>query len=165
MRKRAQRRQAAADQAASFVDARNLALEIAGNLPAGSVDSAAAGLILNHGESVRRLIGMWLRVALTDGSWSIPVWTQVFMTDQRLILRPLNAGLSMLYWGHLAGFEANLLTGNVSLDFGEGAITLLSGTAAAVLAVEGIYVLYGPTGLQTHPALEPIRNQAQQPIT
>jgi len=158
MSKRALRRRQAADHAAGFVDARNLVGEIARIHPAGSVDPKAAGLILHHGESVRRAVGMWMRQALINGTWSTPTWTSVFVTDQRLILRPAGGGLAMIWWGHLVGFEANLTTGHVSFDFGNGAITLLSGPGAAVLAVAGIYVLYGGEGLRDHPALQPIRD-------
>ena len=68
MRKQAvAERQLAADRAAAFVDARNLALEFAGMEPSGSLDPMVAGVVLQPGESLRRLVNAWLRQRTPEG--------------------------------------------------------------------------------------------------
>ena len=149
-------RQLAADRAAAFVDARNLALEFAGMEPSGSLDPMEAGVVLQPGESLRRLVNAWLRQRTPEG-WTEPSWSQVFVTDQRLLVRLGSGELASLWWGSLVGFEADLVADHVVLDFGDGRPRLLSGPSAAVMAVAGVAALYGPAALATHPALSPIR--------
>ena len=149
-------RQLAADRAAAFVDARNLALEFAGMEPSGSLDPMVAGVVLQPGESLRRLVNAWLRQRTPEG-WTEPSWSQVFVTDQRLLVRLGSGELASLWWGSLVGFEADLVADHVVLDFGDGLPRLLSGPSAAVMAVAGVAALYGPAALATHPALSPIR--------
>ena len=149
-------RQSAADRAAAFVDARNLALELAGVQPGASLDPAFAGIVLRPGERVCRLVNAWIRQRAPEG-WSEPSWSQVFVTDQRLLVRLGSGELASLWWGALVGFEADLGGDHVVLDFGDGFPRLLSGPAAAVMAVAGVAALYGAEALTTHPALSPLR--------
>lgn len=157
MRKQAvaERRQAA-DRAAAFVDARNLALELAGIQPGVSLDPMVAGVVLRRGETLRRLVNAWLRQRSPDG-WTVPSWSQIFVTDQRLLVRLGSGELASLWWGSLVGFEADLVADHVVLDFGDGFPRLLSGPSAAVMAVAGVAALYGPEALAAHPALSPLR--------
>ena len=157
MRKQAvDERQLAADRAAAFVDARNLALELAGMQPGASLDPIVAGIVLRPGESLRRLVGAWIRQRSPEG-WTEPSWSQVFVTDQRLLVRLGSGELASLWWGSLVGFEADLVGDHVVLDFGDGLPRLLSGPSAAVMAVAGVAALYGPEALAMHPALAPLR--------
>jgi hypothetical protein len=157
MRKQAMvARRLAADRAAAFVDARNLALELAGIQPGVALDSMVAGVVLRPGESLRRLLNAWLRQRSPDG-WTVPSWSQIFVTDQRLLVRLGSGELASLWWGSLVGFEADLVGDHVVLDFGDGLPRLLSGPAAAVMAVAGVAALYGAQALATHPALSPLR--------
>jgi hypothetical protein len=149
-------RQLEADRAAAFVDARNLALELAGLQPGASLDPIFAGLVLRPGEKVRRLVSAWIRQRSVEG-WTEPSWSQVFVTDQRLLVRLGSGELASLWWGSLVGFEADLSGDHVVLDFGDGLPRLLSGPSAAVMAVAGVVALYGPEALATHPALSPLR--------
>jgi hypothetical protein len=151
----AERRQAA-DRAAAFVDARNLALELAGIQPGVSLDPMVAGVVLRPGETLRRLVNAWLRQRSPDG-WTVPSWSQIFVTDQRLLVRLGSGELASLWWGSLVGFEADLVADHVVLDFGDGFPRLLSGPSAAVMAVAGVAALYGPEALAAHPALSPLR--------
>ena len=146
-----------ADQRAAFVDARNLALELAGISAPFTIDAMAAGLVLEQGEHGRRMVGLWLRMRL-GGTWSQPSWSQVLITDRRLLVRLDTGELVSLWWGALVGFEADLEKGNVVLDFGDGHPRLLSGPAVALVAVTGVGRLYGPEAMLAHPALAPLRN-------
>jgi len=75
MRKQAvAERQLAVDRAAAFVDARNLALEFAGLQPSGSLDPMVAGVVLQPGETLRRLLNSWLRQRTSEG-WTEPSWS------------------------------------------------------------------------------------------
>ena len=154
-RKVAQR--SAADQHAAFADARELALELAGVSAPFTIDAMAAGLVLEHGELGRRMVGLWLRIRL-NGTWSLPGWSQVLITDRRLLVRLDTGELISLWWGSLVGFEADLERGLVVLDFGDGRPRLLSGPGAALVAVAGVSRLYGPGALLAHSALAPLRH-------
>ena len=157
MRKQAvSERHLAADRAAAFVDARNLVLELAGMQPGASLDPTVAGIVPRPGETLRRLVNAWLRQRTPEG-WTEPSWSQVFVTDQRLLVRLGSGELASLWWGSLVGFEADLANDHVVLDFGDGFPRLLSGPSAAVMAVAGVCALYGPEALTTHPALSPLR--------
>jgi hypothetical protein len=149
-------RQLVADRAAAFVDARNLALELAGMQPGASLDPTVAGIVLRPGETVRRLVNAWISQRTPEG-WTEPSWSQVFVTDQRLLVRLGSGELASLWWGSLVGFEADLVGDRIVLDFGDGFPRLLSGPSAAVMAVAGVAALYGPAALATHPGLSPIR--------
>jgi hypothetical protein len=152
----------AADQRAAFVDARNLALELAGMNPSFTIDAMAAGLVLEQGEFGRRMAGLWLRMRL-NGAWSQPSWSQVLITDRRLLVRLDTGELVSLWWGSLVGFEADLQQGHAVLDFGDGHPRSLSGPAVALVAVAGVGRLYGPEAMLAHPALAPLRN-SQDPV-
>ena len=153
---------AAADRRAALADARNLALELAGMNAPFAIDAMAAGLVLERGEFGRRMAGLWLRVRL-GGMWSLPSWSQVLITDRRLLVRLGTGELVSLWWGSLVGFEADLQQGHVVLDFGDGHPRSLSGPAVALVAVAGVGRLYGPEALLVHPALALLRN-LQDPV-
>lgn len=155
--KRKVTQRSAADQRAAFADARELALELAGVNTPFTIDAMAAGLVLEHGELGRRVAGLWLRMRL-NGTWSQPGWSQVLITDRRLLVRLHTGELISLWWGALVGFESDLERGHVVLDFGDGRPRLLSGPAVALVAVAGVARLYGPEALLAHPALEPLRH-------
>lgn len=159
-RKVAQR--SAADRQAAFADARQLALELAGITEPYALDAMAAGLVLERGEIGRRMAGLWLRMR-QGGVWCEPRWTQVLITDRRLLVRLDTGELISLWWGALVGFEPDLERGHVVLDFGDGHPRLLSGPAVALVAVAGVARLYGPEALLAHPALEPLRH-LQDPV-
>jgi hypothetical protein len=156
MRRHVEERRLAADRAVAFVDARNLALELAGMLPGGWLEPMVAGVVMEPGESIRRLVSAWLRQRTVEG-WTEPSWSQVFVTDQRLLVRLGSGELASLWWGSLVGFEADLVGDRVVLDFGDGRPRLLLGPSAAVMAVAGVAALYGPGALATHPGLAPLR--------
>ena len=90
--------------------------------------------------------------------WSLPSWSQVLITERRLLVRLDTGELVSLWWGSLVGFEADLANGHVVLDFGDGRPRLLSGPAVALVAVAGVGRLYGREALLAHPALAPLRN-------
>ena len=108
----------AADQRAAFGDACGLALELAGVSAPLTNDAMAAGLVLEHGELGRRMVGLWLRLRL-NGMWSQPGWSQVLITDRRLLVRLATGELVSLWWGSLVGFEADLDRSHVILYFGD----------------------------------------------
>lgn len=112
-------RQFAADRAAAVVDAHNLALELTGLQPDVVLDPAVAGIVLRQGETVRRLVNAWLRQRSPEG-WTEPNWSQVFVTDQRLLVRLGSGELASLWWGALVGFEAELSSDHVVLDLVTG---------------------------------------------
>lgn len=147
----------AADRRAAYADARNLALELAGVITPFSIDAMAAALVLEPGELGRRVAGLWLRMRL-NGTWSQPSWSQVLITDRRLLVRLDTGELVSLWWGSLVGFEADLDSGHVVLDFGDGRPRLLSGPAVALVAVAGVSRLYGPEALLAHSSLAPLRH-------
>lgn len=138
------------------VDARALALELAGMRDGAPIDAMALGLVLEPDELPRRVAALWLRIRV-DGQWSPASWSQVLITDHRLLVRLRSGELVSLWWGSLVGFEVNLGEGFVILDFGDGRPRSLSGAAVALVAVAGVARLYGVEALTTHRALEPLR--------
>jgi hypothetical protein len=137
-------------------DARELALECAGLSPTAAHDPQLLGVVLRPGESVRRVTSAWLRLRI-DGRWSEASFTQVMITDRRLILRLEGGELASLWWGSVCGFEADLDAGHVILDFGDGRPRLLSGDAVPLVAVAGVAQVYGVAALATHPGLASLR--------
>ncbi|MEO3936807.1 hypothetical protein V3N99_08625 [Dermatophilaceae bacterium Soc4.6] len=137
-------------------DARALALELAGLQAERPVDPMTLGVVLEPGEVLWRLSMSWLRVRI-DGLWSDASWSQVLITDRRLLVRLASSDLVSLWWGSMVGFEVDLRAGHVVLDFGDGRPRLLSGPAVAVVAVAGVAQLYGIPALVTHPSLAPLR--------
>lgn len=146
---------AASEMELAYADARHLALELAGG-DGQQVDAMAAGVVLGPGEVARRLVGAWLRIWI-DGAWSSPRWTRALVSDRRLVVRLDTGELVSLWWQGLVGFTADLDAGHVILDFGDGHPRSLSGPGAAVVAVAGVALLYGPEAMLTHPALAPLR--------
>jgi hypothetical protein len=137
-------------------DARALALELAGMREAAPIDPMALGLVLEPGEVPWRVAALWLRIRL-EGQWTPASWSQVLVTDRRLLIRLGSGELVSLWWGSLVGFEVRLDESYVVLDFGDGRPRSLSGAEVAVVAVAGVARLYGVEALTTHLALEPLR--------
>lgn len=137
-------------------DARALALELAGLQSDRPLDPMSLGVVLEPGEVLRRASVSWLRVRI-DGVWSDASWSEVLITDRRLLVRLASNDLVSLWWGSLVGFDVDLCAGHVVLDFGDGRTRLLSGPAAAVVAVAGVAQLYGIPALVTHPGLASLR--------
>jgi hypothetical protein len=137
-------------------DARALALELAGLRDSAPIDAMSQGLVLEWDELARRVAALWLRIRV-DGQWSPASWSQVLISDHRLLVRLGGGDLVSLWWGSLVGFEVNLGEDYVILDFGDGRPRALSGAGVVLVAVAGVARLYGVEALTTHPALEPLR--------
>jgi hypothetical protein len=137
-------------------DARALALELAGMRDDAPIDAMVQGLVLEPDEVGRRVAALWLRIRV-DGQWSPASWSQVLISNHRLLIRLSGGDLVSLWWGSLVGFEVNLGEDFVILDFGDGRPRALSGSGVALVAVAGVARLYGVEALTTHPALEPLR--------
>jgi hypothetical protein len=141
-------------------DARQLAMEIAGLRPSGSVDPVAMRVVLEPEETAwRQLDDLWLRV-MVDGAWSDAASASALLTNCRLLVRLRSGEVLSLWWGSLVGFDPDLARGHVVLDYGDGSPRLVSGPGAAHVAVAGIASLYGVEALTTHPALDPLRRMA-----
>ncbi len=153
------RKQGQAPQAvgpAEAADARALALELAGLRQGQPIDPMSLGFVLEPSEAPLRVAMSWLRIR-ADGLWSEASWSQVLITDRRLVVRLASREVVSLWWGSMVGFEADLRAGHLVIDFGDGRPRLLSGPAVGVLAVAGVAQLYGIPALMTHPSLAPIR--------
>ena len=137
-------------------DARRLALELAGMMPAGFVDVMRRGLVLEPGERAWREVSVELRHH-AGGSWTPGVSSVALVTDRRILLKINDGHIASLWWGSLVGFEPRLSSGYVVLDYGDGAPRLLSGRQVSSIAVVGVAALYGVEALTTHPALERLR--------
>jgi len=117
------------------------------------------GIVLEAGEHAHRTTWCWVRWRV-DGQWSQALWCHVVVTDNRVLVRLPDGTLRSQWWSTLVGFEADLAAGHVVLDYGDGRPRLFSGLGAAVLAVTGVAMLYGPGALVSHPSLDPIRSTA-----
>lgn len=137
-------------------DARRLALELAGLMPAGVVDVMQRGLVLESGECARREVRVELR-HFAAGSWTSGISSVALVTDRRVLLKMSDGHILSLWWGSLVGFEPCLSRGYVVFDYGDGTPRLLSGRQVPAIAVVGVVALYGVEGLATHPALEQLR--------
>ena len=137
-------------------DARALALELAGMRDTATIDPMALGLVLESGEVPWRVAALWLRIRV-EGRWTPASWSQVLVTDHRLLIRLGSGELASLWWGSLVGFEIRLDESYVVLDFGDGRPRCLAGPEAGLVAVAGVARLYGVEALTTHRALEPLR--------
>lgn len=155
---RLKRRQSDAPELAAAViaDARRLALEYAEIHPSQSHDPEQLGVVLRAGETIRRSVPAWFRIRI-DGQWSQASQSRVMVTDQRLIVRLGSGELASLWWGSVAGFDADLDERHVILDFGDGRPRLLSGESAPVIAVGAVAGIYGVPSLASHPCLEALR--------
>ncbi|WP_457256504.1 hypothetical protein [Pedococcus sp. P5_B7] len=138
-------------------DACAFALELGGLRAPEHVDVMGLGIVLEAGEHAHRTAWSWVRWRV-DGQWSPALWCHVVVTDHRLLVRLPDGTLRSQWWSTLVGFEADLVAGHVILDYGDGRPRLFSGPQAAVLAVAGVAMLYGPEALVSHPALDPIRS-------
>lgn len=155
-------RQRADERSAALRDARVLIFELAGFAPVAPFDSMSAGMVLGAGETAYRLVAAWLQQQLPQG-WTEPTWSQLLVTDRRLLIRLPGGMLVSLWWGSLVGFEADLVGERVILDYGDGSPRHVFGSAAPIIAVAGVAMVYGPEALLTHPALAPLRALADQP--
>lgn len=149
-------RQRAGERSAGLEDARALVFELAGFAPIAPFDVMKARVVLLAGETAYRSVGAWIQQWLPQG-WTRPAWSQVLVTDQRLLARLGSGELVSLWWGSLVGFDADLDAERVTLDYGDGSPRFLTGTAAPVVTVVGVARIYGAEALLTHPALEVLR--------
>lgn len=151
MSRRSDARLLAAERDAAAADARNLVLELVGQIPPGYIDPMDADVAnLDGGEIIRRQVFMAL--SLPDVGVS-----QVLVTNRRLMIRPGGGSLVSLWWSGLAGFSFSLSDERVWFDFGDGNLQVLDGVAAPILAVVGVFELYGRKGLVRHTGLTALR--------
>lgn len=154
-------RQRAEVQSAALTDARALVLELAGFAPVTPYDAMRAGVVLEAGETAYRSVACWVQQQF-PGGWSQPIWSQVLVTDRRLLIRVgVGGALISLWWSTLVGLHVDLESERIVLDYGDGSPRLLTGPAAPIIAVAGIAKVYGVDALLTHPALRPIRTAAE----
>ncbi|GAA2501639.1 hypothetical protein [Terrabacter carboxydivorans] len=137
-------------------DARHLALELAGLVPAIVVDVMGRGLVLESGERAWREVCVDLRYR-SGGSWTPAISSLALVTDRRILLKTSDCRIVSLWWGSLVGFEPCPSSGYAVLDYGDGAPRLLSGRQVWAIAVVGVAAVYGVEALATHPALERLR--------
>lgn len=140
----------------AFDDARALAVELSRGIPSRHFDAMTAGLVLAPGEEAYRWVGAWL-VVQDAGSWAPPSWTQILITDQRLLCRGDDARLLTLHWCQLTGVRISLEQQHLVLNYGEHCPFAFTGVEVVVLAVATIAGAYGLPSLLTHPALSPLR--------
>jgi hypothetical protein len=127
----------AAARAAAFDDARALAVEITRGVPSRHFDAMSAGLVLVPGEQAYRWVGAWLMVQYA-GSWAAPSWTQIVVTDQRLLCRFADGRLVSLRWCQLTGVRISLEQQHLVLNYGDHSPIAVMGIQTPVLAVAAI---------------------------
>jgi hypothetical protein len=147
---------ASAEQEAALDDARELALEISRGVPSHHFDAMSAGLVLGPEETAYRRTGAWLLVQ-EFGSWALPSWTQVAITDQRLLCCCNDGRLLSLCWTEVAGVQVALDQQSLLISCCNQPPITFTGAGTAVLGVAAVSMLYGPGALLTHPALSPLR--------
>ena len=149
MSRRSDAREMVERRAAAAADARNLVLELVEKIDPGYIDPMDADVAnLESGEIIRRQVFMFLPEAGIS---------QVLVTNRRLMVRPGGGSLVSLWWSALTGFSFNLADERVWFDFGDGNLQILDGFAAPILAVVGVFELYGTKGLARHTGLDPLR--------
>lgn len=152
-----ERASTAAPIIAAAEDARRLVLELAGRLPARSVDAMQLGVVLEPQEDAARAISVSVR-SLEDGVWSAPEPCLAVVSDRRVLVRRPHGALVSMWWSTVAGVEVDLTSERVVLDFGDGCPCGLFGPQVAVVGVMAVACLYGVEGLVRHPGLEPLRD-------
>jgi len=150
---------AAAARSAAFDDARALAVEISRGVPSHHFDAMSAGLVLGSEETAYRWTGAWLLVQ-EFGSWARPSWTQVAITDQRLLCCCNGGQLLSMYWMDVAGVQIVLDRQSLLISCCNQPPVTFAGAGTAVIGVAAVSMLYGPGALLTHPALSPLRCQS-----
>ena len=144
------------DRTEAYHDARALAIELARGVPSTRFNPMTAGVVLQPGETVYRQLRIWIRVQ-QDGYWAEASYTDVIVTDQRLLCRFATGHLASLWWTGVVGLNVDLAAEHIVLDFGDGQPVGLSGAQVAVVAVSAIASMYGTQALVDHPALALLR--------
>ena len=146
----------APDRTEAYHDARALAIEVARGVPSARFDPMRAGVVLKPGETVYRRVPLWIRVQ-QGGAWAAASFTEVLVTDQRLLCRFSTDRLASLWWRGVVGLRVDLTAEHVVLDYGDGEPVSLSGARVAPVAVSAIASIYGVQALLGHPALATLR--------
>jgi len=161
------------ERRAAHLDARRLAVQIAGGGPYPPVDVYSYGLVSNDGEQPYRVFWMqWhMREIWTDNQvidpgadrnyavWPHPRPLHLMVTDQRMACRDHHGQLFSIYWSGLSGCQVNLAAERITIDYDDGRAGAFIGTPAPVLAVAVVAHLYGTEGLLDHPALRSLHAQ------
>jgi hypothetical protein len=150
---------AARDRTEAYHDARALALELARGVPSARFDPMRAGVVLQSGETVYRQLPIWIRVQ-EEGRWADASSADVLVTDLRLLCRFASGRLTSLWWNGIVGLHVDLAAEHIVLDYGDGQPVGLSGVQVAPVAVAGVALTHGLEGLLAHPAMVPLRGQA-----
>jgi hypothetical protein len=145
-------------RAAAFDDARALAVEISRGVPSLHFDAMSAGLVLSPEDSPYRWVGAWLAVQ-DAGSWATPSWTQILITDQRLLCCLDGGRLLALRWPEVTAVQIALDQHRLLLNYRDHSPIAFMGGAVVVLAVATVAGVYGAPGLLTHPALSSLRHR------
>jgi len=143
----------------AYHDARALALELARGEPLTRFDPMTAGVVLQPGETVYRQAPLWIRVQ-QDGWWADASYTDVLVTDRRLLCRFAAGRLISLWWNGVVGLHVDLAAEHLVLDYGDGQPVSLSGAQVAQVSVAAIASTYGVQALVGHPALARLRTRA-----
>ena len=146
----------ALDRTEAYHDARALAIELARGVPSTRFDPMVAGVVMQPGETTYRQVPIWIRVQ-QDGRWAEASLADVVVTDLRLLCRFGSGSLISLWWSGIVGLYVDLTAGHIVLDYGDGQPVSLSGAQSALLAVIGIFSVYGVEAMLTHPALVRLR--------
>ena len=144
------------DRTEAYHDARALALELARGEPLTRFDPMTAGVVLQPGETVYRQAPLWIRVQ-QDGWWADASYTDVLVTDMRLLCRFAAGRLISLWWNGVVGLHVDLAAEHLVLDYGDGQPVGLSGAQVRAVAIVGIAAIYGMEAMLTHPSLAPLR--------
>lgn len=147
------------DRTEAYHDARALALELARGEPLTRFDPMTAGVVLQPGETVYRQAPLWIRVQ-QDGCWADASYTDVLVTDMRLLCRFAAGRLISLWWNGVVGLHVDLAAEHLVLDYGDGQPVSLSGAQVAQVSVAAIASIYGVQALVGHPALARLRTRA-----
>ena len=146
------------DRTEAYHDARALAIELARGEPSTAFDPMATGVVLKPGEIAYRQVPLWIRVQ-QDGTWAAASFTDVIVTDLRLLARFESRRLTSLWWRGIVGLHVDLAAEHIVLDFGDAQPVCLSGPLVAPVAVVGIASVYGTEAILTHQALAVLRTR------
>ena len=149
----------ARERTEAYHDARALAIEFARGEPATCFDPMTAGVVLQPGETVYRQAPLWIRVQ-QDGWWADASYTDVLVTDMRLLCRFATGRLISLWWNGVVGLHVNLAAEHLVLDYGDGQPVSLAGAQVAQVSVAAIASIYGVQELVGHPAWARLRTRA-----
>jgi hypothetical protein len=144
----------------AYHDARALAIELARGERTARFDPMAAGVVLQPGEIVYRIVPIWIRVQ-NQGSWAAASFGEVLVSDLRLLCRFSTGRLASLWWNGVVGLTVDMEAEYLVLDYGDGQPVGLSGAQVAPVSVAAIASIYGTQALVGHPALARLRGEVQ----